>query len=104
MKRPHHAGRTRSGGLSLNVFTAAEIDDAIRTYREILRLNPNSTVGANELADTLSDQKPLDKLALRDARVLGPGAGRAAAGTAAAHASHGALLLLLSATHAAHLG
>jgi trimethylamine---corrinoid protein Co-methyltransferase len=27
LRRPHHAGRTRSGGLSLNVFTPDEIDD-----------------------------------------------------------------------------
>ena len=44
--------------------------DAILTYREILRLNPKSVVGANELADILADQKPLDKTALRQARDL----------------------------------
>jgi predicted Zn-dependent protease len=46
------------------------IGDAILTYREVLRLNPKSVVGANELADTLADQKPLDKVALREARDL----------------------------------
>ena len=46
------------------------IGDAILTYREVLRLNPKSVVGANELADTLADQKPLDKAALREARDL----------------------------------
>jgi hypothetical protein len=30
--------------------------DAILTYRELLRVNPKSVVGANELADTLADQ------------------------------------------------
>jgi Flp pilus assembly protein TadD len=44
--------------------------DAILTYRELLRLNPKSVFGANELADTLADQKPLDKAALREARDL----------------------------------
>jgi tetratricopeptide (TPR) repeat protein len=44
--------------------------DAILTYREVLRVNPSSVVGANELADILADQKPLDKAALREARDL----------------------------------
>jgi predicted Zn-dependent protease len=44
--------------------------DAILTYRELLRVNPKSVVGANELADILADQKPLDKAALREARDL----------------------------------
>jgi predicted Zn-dependent protease len=35
-----------------------------------LRVNPKSVVGANELTDTLADQKPLDKAALREARDL----------------------------------
>jgi tetratricopeptide (TPR) repeat protein len=46
------------------------IDDAILTYREILRANPKSVVGANELADILADQQPLNKAALREARDL----------------------------------
>ena len=45
-----------------------KISDAILTYREVLRVNPKSVVGANELTDTLADQKPLDKAALREAR------------------------------------
>jgi tetratricopeptide (TPR) repeat protein len=44
--------------------------DAILTYREVLRVNPKSVVGANELAYILADQKPLDKAALREARDL----------------------------------
>jgi tetratricopeptide (TPR) repeat protein len=50
--------------------SSGKIGDAILTYREILRVNPRSVVGANELADTLADQKPLDKAALREARDL----------------------------------
>jgi len=45
-------------------------NDAILTYREILRGNPSSVVGANELANILADQKPLDKVALLEARDL----------------------------------
>jgi predicted Zn-dependent protease len=45
-------------------------DDAIATYRELLRLNPKSAVAANELANALADRNPLDKVALRDARDL----------------------------------
>jgi predicted Zn-dependent protease len=44
--------------------------DAIQTYREVLRVNPKSVVGANELADTLADQQPFDKVAIREARDL----------------------------------
>ena len=36
MRRPHHAGRTRSGGLSLNVFTPDEIDDIHVATLEVL--------------------------------------------------------------------
>ena len=36
MKRSHHAGRTRSGGLSLNVFTPDEIDDIHLATLEVL--------------------------------------------------------------------
>jgi tetratricopeptide (TPR) repeat protein len=50
--------------------SSGTIGDAILTYREVLRVNPKSVVGANELADTLADQKPLDKVALREARDL----------------------------------
>jgi predicted Zn-dependent protease len=45
-------------------------DDAIATYRELLRVFPRSAVAANELANALADQSPLDKIALRDARDL----------------------------------
>jgi tetratricopeptide (TPR) repeat protein len=45
-----------------------QIADAILTYRELLSVNPKSAVGANELADILAEQKPLDKVALREAR------------------------------------
>jgi tetratricopeptide (TPR) repeat protein len=45
-----------------------KIDDAVKTYRDILRINPGSAVAANELANTLADQNPVDKTALRDAR------------------------------------
>jgi len=36
VRRPHHAGRTRSGGLSLNVFTPDEIDDIHVATLEVL--------------------------------------------------------------------
>ncbi len=36
MKRSHHAGRRRSGGLSLNVFTPDEIDDIHLATLEVL--------------------------------------------------------------------
>ncbi len=36
MKRSHHAGRTRSGGLSLNVFTPDELDDIHLATLEVL--------------------------------------------------------------------
>jgi tetratricopeptide (TPR) repeat protein len=45
-----------------------QIDSAIATYRDLLRVNPKSTIGANELANLLADQAPLDKDALRQAR------------------------------------
>ena len=45
-------------------------DDAILSYREVLRVNPSSVAGANELTDILADQKPLDKAALREAHDL----------------------------------
>jgi tetratricopeptide (TPR) repeat protein len=47
-----------------------QIDSAIVTYRDLLRLNPSSAIGANDLANLLADQKPLDKVALRQARDL----------------------------------
>jgi predicted Zn-dependent protease len=49
---------------------AGQGDAGLATYRELLRSNPNSIVGANELANRLADQKPLDKDALRQARDL----------------------------------
>lgn len=45
-----------------------QIDGMIATYRDVLSSNPASIVGANELANLLADQKPLDKDALRKAR------------------------------------
>src|SRR5271157_296965 len=36
VKRSQHAGRTRSGGLSLNVFTPDEIDDIHLATLEVL--------------------------------------------------------------------
>jgi tetratricopeptide (TPR) repeat protein len=47
-----------------------EIDQAIETYRDVLRVNPKSAIGANELANLLADQTPLDKIALLQARDL----------------------------------
>jgi tetratricopeptide (TPR) repeat protein len=44
--------------------------DAIATYRALLKLDPRSAIAANELANALADQDPLDKDALRDARDL----------------------------------
>jgi tetratricopeptide (TPR) repeat protein len=46
------------------------IDDAISTYRQILKLSPKSPIAANELASLLSDYRPFDQQALRDARDL----------------------------------
>jgi predicted Zn-dependent protease len=45
-----------------------QVDNAVSTYRELLRINPKSALAANELANVLADQKPLDKVALREAR------------------------------------
>lgn len=45
-----------------------QIDGMIATYRDVLSSNPASIIGANELANLLADQKPLDKNALRQAR------------------------------------
>ena len=42
----------------------------IDTYRSVLSANPKSVIAANELAAMLADQKPLDKVALREARDL----------------------------------
>jgi tetratricopeptide (TPR) repeat protein len=47
-----------------------QIDGAIATYHELLRANPKSAVGANELANMLADQVPIDTTALREARDL----------------------------------
>jgi tetratricopeptide (TPR) repeat protein len=47
-----------------------QIDDAIVTYRDLLRVNPKSAIAANELANLLADKKPLDKVALREVRDL----------------------------------
>jgi tetratricopeptide (TPR) repeat protein len=47
-----------------------QIDNAIVTYRDLLRMNPKSAIVANNLADLLTDQRPLDKVALRQARDL----------------------------------
>ena len=54
MKRPHHAGRTRSGGLSLNVFSAAEIDDIHVATLEVLE-QTGVFVEDDEPLDILSD-------------------------------------------------
>jgi tetratricopeptide (TPR) repeat protein len=43
------------------------IEDAIATYRELLRINPGSVIAANELTNVLADQTPLDKDSLRRA-------------------------------------
>jgi tetratricopeptide (TPR) repeat protein len=45
-----------------------QIESMIVTYRDLLRVNPKSAIAANELANLLADQKPLDKVALRLAR------------------------------------
>jgi tetratricopeptide (TPR) repeat protein len=47
-----------------------KIDDLIVTYREALRVNPKSTIAANELANLLADQTRPDTVALRQARDL----------------------------------
>ena len=47
-----------------------QVDNAIVTYRDLLRVNPKSAIVANDLADLLADQTPLDKVALRQARDL----------------------------------
>jgi tetratricopeptide (TPR) repeat protein len=47
-----------------------QLADAIATYRELLRLDPNSAVVANELTNVLADQDPVEKNALREARDL----------------------------------
>jgi tetratricopeptide (TPR) repeat protein len=47
-----------------------QIENGIATYRELLRINPKSVVGANEIANLLADKKPLDKAALREAHDL----------------------------------
>ncbi len=54
MKRPHHAGRTRSGGLSLNVFSAAEIDDIHVATLEVLEQH-RGLRRSDEPLDILSD-------------------------------------------------
>jgi tetratricopeptide (TPR) repeat protein len=45
-----------------------QVDNAIASYRDLLRINPQSVIAANELANLLADQTPLDKVALRQAR------------------------------------
>jgi tetratricopeptide (TPR) repeat protein len=45
-----------------------QIDGMIATYRNLLRVNPKSVIGVNELANLLADQKPFDKDDLRHAR------------------------------------
>jgi predicted Zn-dependent protease len=47
-----------------------QTDRVIDTYRSILRTNPKSVIAANELAAMRADQRPLDKVALREARDL----------------------------------
>ena len=47
-----------------------QVENAIATYRELLRVNPKSAVGANELANLLADRRPIDKAGLREARDL----------------------------------
>src|SRR5258708_24227261 len=47
-----------------------QMDRVIDTYRSVLRTNPKSVIAANELAAMLADQRPLDKLALGEARDL----------------------------------
>jgi hypothetical protein len=42
-----------------------QIDSAITSNHELLRANPASTIGANEIANLLAHQKPLEKVALR---------------------------------------
>jgi tetratricopeptide (TPR) repeat protein len=44
-----------------------QIDGAVASYRDLLRINPKSTIAANEIANLLADQKPLDKVALQQA-------------------------------------
>ena len=54
MKRGQHAGRARSGGLSLNVFTPAEIDDIHLATLEVLE-RTGVFVEDDEPRDILSD-------------------------------------------------
>jgi trimethylamine---corrinoid protein Co-methyltransferase len=59
VKRPHHAGRTRGGGLSLNVLTPAEIDDIHVATLEVLE----------RTGIFVEDDEPLDILADGGCRV-----------------------------------
>ena len=47
-----------------------QLANAVATYRELLRLDPNSPVIANELTNALADQDPIEKGALKEARDL----------------------------------
>jgi tetratricopeptide (TPR) repeat protein len=47
-----------------------QLANAVATYRELLRLDPNSPVVANELTNALADQEPIEKGALKEARDL----------------------------------
>jgi tetratricopeptide (TPR) repeat protein len=44
-----------------------QINSAVASYRDLLRINPKSIIAANEIANLLADQKPPDKDALRQA-------------------------------------
>ena len=54
MKRNLHAGRPRSGGFSLNVFTDAEMDDIHLATLEVLE-RTGVFVEADEAIDIFSD-------------------------------------------------
>jgi tetratricopeptide (TPR) repeat protein len=47
-----------------------QINQTIETFRDVLHSNPKSVIGANELANLLANQMPLDKNALLQARDL----------------------------------
>ena len=49
-------------------IAGAHPDDAIATYRDILKSEPNALLAANNLTSLLSDRKPLDRDGLTQAR------------------------------------
>jgi len=48
--------------------SAEQVDNALATYLELLRINPKSALAANEFANLLADLRPFDQATLRQAR------------------------------------